>query len=193
MGGVNIAASPREASHMKRTLIMLALLVAACGEASAMDDPAATVPVNDEPYVVVVTEYTGGCEMMGPNCPVYVVWSDGLVQLYRTSPPDGIFGPRSKTEGVAASANIDPALVTALAGIAASLDFDELRARLEPGVAQAPFDGIDVTASFGTTNGPETLDSVTYDFGADEPLFAAFGAVITAAQDVLSFPLATHS
>ncbi len=177
---------------MKRTLIILALLAAACGEASASDGTTTTVPIPDEPYVVLVAEYTGGCEMMGPNCPVYVVWSDGMVQLYRTSPPDGVFGPRSKTEGVAASANIDPALVGALAGVTAALDFDELRARLEPGVAQAPFDGIDVTASFGTPSGPETLDSVTYDFGADEALFAAFDAVVAAAQDALSFPLATH-
>jgi hypothetical protein len=179
---------------MKRTLIILALLVAACGEAGATDGTTttATAPSPGEPHVVLVTQYTGGCEMMGPNCPVYVVWSDGLVQLYRSAPPDGVFGPRSKTAGVEASANIDPAVVGALAGVVATLDFDELRARLEPGVAQAPFDGIDLTAGFGTPNGPETLDSVTYDFGANEPLFAAFGAVISAAQDVLSFPLATH-
>jgi hypothetical protein len=181
---------------MKRTLLILALLVGACGEAGATDDVTSTttitVPVPDEPFVVLVTQYTGGCEMMGPNCPVYVVWSDGLVQLYRTAPPEEVFGPRIKAEGVEASANIDPAGVAALEEIVMLLDFDELRARLEPGVAQAPFDGIDVTAAFGTRNGPETLDSVTYDFSADEPIFAAFGAVMSAAQDVLSFPLATH-
>ena len=177
---------------MKRTLISLVLLVAACGEASATDVTVTTGAGPDEPYVVLVTDYLGGCEMMGPNCPVYVVWSDGLVQLYRTTPPEGVFGPRVKTEGVEASANIDPALISDLAAITATLDFAALRARLEPGVAQAPFDGIDVMATFGTPDGPEALDSATYDFGADEPLFAAFGAVMAAAQDVLSFPLATH-
>jgi hypothetical protein len=177
---------------MKRTLIILALVMAACGEAGATDVTSTTEPAPDVPFVVLVAEYTGGCEMMGPNCPAYVVWSDGVVELYRTTPPDGVFAPRHKQEGVEAIANIDPALVQELALISAALDFEALRERLGEGVAQAPFDGIDVTATFGTRHGPETLDSVTYGFGADEELFAAFDAVMQAAQATLSFPLATH-
>lgn len=177
---------------MKRTLIILALVVAACGEAGAGDGPATTEPALDQPYVVVVAEYTGGCEMMGPNCPVYVVWSDGVVELYRTTPPDGVFGPRAKQPGVEAVANIDPASVQQLAAITAGLDFEALRARLGPGVAQAPFDGIDVTATFYAAGGPETLDSVAYDFGADEDVLVAFGTVMAAAQGIVNFPLATH-
>ena len=73
------------------TFALLASL-AACGDDSIDDGAAgagstnATAPPTTVPAPFVAMRWvdSGGCEVMGPNCPTYTVWSDGKVEISRT-------------------------------------------------------------------------------------------------------------
>ena len=83
---------------MRRHRALLALLLplavvvlAACGDDSVVPGQAADTSMPATPSTVAAPEEvlryvtTGGCEVMGPNCPTWSIWNDGTVQVWRTA------------------------------------------------------------------------------------------------------------
>lgn len=147
-------------------------------------DPAPPVPEPDtDAEIVLVYREDGGCEMMGPNCLTYRLWSDGSADVTRTATlADG--GP------VEATATIPQALADKIADLAAGTDFDALTAGLEEGSCQACVDGIDVSLTIHRGGlEPAVISSVTYAIPWDEPLFATIALAREQMGDVLQVPL----
>ena len=61
-----------------RLIIMVTVLLAACG-ATSIPDPGAD-------QIVVVVESSGGCAQLGPNCARFIVYGDGTVETHRIWP-----------------------------------------------------------------------------------------------------------
>ncbi len=126
--------------------VLLALLVlpsAGCGDdgaggaatsssAPAVTDAPTTVPA--EATEVFRYEAIGGCQMMGPNCATYVIYSDGSVEVYRT-------GENKPAE---LTGQLEDGEIDAFLAGAASIDFEALAAEVGPGTCNACVDGIDV-------------------------------------------------
>ena len=194
---------------MKRLAFAL-LLVAACG-ATDVDEPPSTVttsvPVSTPPETVVTTvapeapsaigdadvvlvaELVGGCAMMGPNCPTFVLWGDGRAVLVRGTPPVDPFLARIDDAAVEGVGFIDAALAAGVASVALETDFSALVGRLGPGRCNACVDGIDTVITVATPAGPVTLASTDVEFDRSEPFFAAVGAAVDALERDLQLTL----
>jgi hypothetical protein len=165
---------------------VVVLAVAACGDdsASSTDEstpstaaPTTTPPADGDP--VLVYEATGGCQMMGPNCPKFVVYPDGKVEVYRA----GEQGPAEVT------GTVDPASVQAFLDVAEAEDFDALVGRLPPGTCQACVDGVDILLDVKLNGQTESLNSSVVAFEESEPFFAALTTLIDQVSAVGELPI----
>ena len=125
------------------------------GDPSSITDTAAptTVPA---PTVVLRYVTTGGCEMMGPNCPTYVLWSDGAVEISRTGQP----GPAE----VAGSIGAEP--VAQWTAAVAGLDAAHLATEVGPGACNSCVDGADIVVTVTVGDATVVLDST--ELGSEE-------------------------
>ena len=166
---------------MMRRSVRLALsalaaigLLAGCGASPTVHpsgESAETVPVSDQPASrrpVLVYDTTGGCLVLGPNCPRYVVYDDGTVELFRSGEP----GPPVEQASIPATS------VTAWLDQVSQIDVDALIARLPPGSCQSCVDGIDVILQVQRASGPVTFDSTVVAFDPAEPFFADLEALM---------------
>jgi hypothetical protein len=158
---------------MRSTWVLIAVIgIIAASCASPADEPSASTIPSDPEAVVVTVEQSGGCFMMGPNCPTYVLHANGRVDLFRT-----------EAEGTRVdSAVIDVALLEALAEQIRSTDFVALRARLPEGECQGCFDGIDTKLVLTTSDREVTFSSIDEELSATEPLFDAVWSIVHAAS-----------
>ena len=145
---------------------LVPLSLVACGsdsEGTATSSPASSSPSTTAAAPVEVFRYEaiGGCQMMGPNCATYVIYSDGAVEVYRTGENE----PAELT-GMLPAGEID----AFLAG-AADIDFEALAARVGPGTCNACVDGIDVVLTMELPSGEVQLDSTVVNFDPAEPFF----------------------
>lgn len=182
-----MAGNPKLIRERHRTMKMLWVLVALIGLSAAAcssgaEQPFSTVPIDPESIVVTV-EQTGGCVMMGPNCPTYVLRANGRVDLYRTGNLDT---PVDSTI-------VEEALVMDLQGQISKTDFVTLRTRLPQGECQGCYDGIDTTFLFSTPSSVISFDSIETELVASEPLFAMVWDIVTFASETTELALMEHS
>ena len=100
--------------------------------------------------------------MMGPNCPTYVVYSDGRVEVYRT-------GENAPAEVIG---SIDATEVTAFLDSVKNTDFDGLAAEVGPGTCNSCVDGVDILLTLTLADGPVKLDSTVINFDLNNDFFA---------------------
>ncbi len=124
---------------------------------------AASPTTGAAPAVVLRYAMTGGCEVLGPNCPTYTVWSDGTVELSRT----GVDGPPEVT------GHIPAAEVATWFASVHDLDAATLATQVGPGTCNSCVDGADITATVALPGGPVVLDSTALAFDPANPTFAA--------------------
>lgn len=134
-------------------------LFAACGDDTKT---ATTQTAAGERIETLRYETNGGCQMMGPNCATYVVYSDGTVEIYRT-------GENLPAE---VKGSIPAAELEAFIESIENTDFDGLLAEVGPGTCNACVDGIDAIVTITFESGPVTLDSTVVNFDPAHPLFA---------------------
>lgn len=172
-----------------RALTLLAsvvLAVSSCGDdagstSSSVEttpSPTTTAPQADGDPVLVY-EATGGCQMMGPNCPKFVVYPDGKVEIYRA----GEQGPAEVT------GTIDLEALAAFLAVAEAEDFDALVDRLPPGTCQACVDGVDILLDLKLNGQTESLNSSVVAFDEGEPFFAALTTLIEQVSAVGELPI----
>lgn len=157
-------------------LTALAIPSAVCGDdsgsAATTSPPASTTTAPDTvPAPAVVLRYVemGGCQMMGPNCPTYLVFDDGTVEVHRT----GEDGPAVLT-GRLPDGEIDAFLAAA-----ATIDFEELAATVGPGTCNACVDGVDITLTLELPSGEVQLDSTVVNFDPANDFFADLQTLVT--------------
>lgn len=171
---------------------MLALLLpfamvalAACGDDSVVPGQAAdtsspvtptTVPAPQEVLRYVTT---GGCEVMGPNCPTWSIWDDGTVQVWRTA-----VGGEPEIVGT-----IPVATVIAWQAVADDIDLAALTAEVGPGACNSCVDGADLVVTVQRDTGAVTLDSTELAFDPTNEVFAALESLMTVARTVGDLPL----
>lgn len=158
-----------------------ALVVAACGAAGGAFSSTTTSTEPDR--IILTVEQSGGCMMMGPNCPTYVVYADGHVDLYRTGEPDSLVD----------TTFVDESLVTDVITEIALTDFTALRRRLPAGECQGCYDGIDSVFVFPGASGDVTFDSITEELNSSEPLLANVWDIVAAAAESTNMPLEQRS
>ena len=121
---------------------------------------------------------TGGCMVLGPNCPTWVVHADGSVDVTRTPT-----GPDVDT-AVQAVGTVDTGLVAAVISRARATDEATLAAELGPGSCQSCVDGADVVVSIIDGDRTITLDSLEVAFDPDDPLIAALDELMASVRTV---------
>lgn len=172
------------------TLALLASL-AACGDdtidegaastgSASPTAPATTVPA---PFVALRWVDSGGCEVMGPNCPTYTVWNDGKVEISRT----GDDAPPAVTGTIPASE------VEAWLASVADLDTTALAASVGPGSCQSCVDGADHVVTVHTSKGDVTLDSTKMAFDPSNEVFAGLERLLTDVRAVGDLPIVTRN
>jgi hypothetical protein len=165
---------------MTRTLILAAFVSVATVACSSEGDSSIFTAQAVEPDTVLVTvQQTGGCLMMGPNCPTYVVFADGTVDLLRSGQPDSVID----------STVVDEAQVAKLLGDLAAADFAALRERLPVGECQGCYDGIDTVFVFGSAPDVVTFDSIETELTTSEPVFQSVWDIVGAARQSLQLPI----
>ncbi|MFM2078586.1 MAG: hypothetical protein RJA49_2476 [Actinomycetota bacterium] len=131
------------------------------------------------PRVVLRYATTGGCVVLGPNCPTYTVWMDGTVDVSRTgidAPPEitGRVPAAEVQEWFASVQDLDPAALAAQVG---------------PGTCNSCVDGTDIVATIERSGGPVTLDSTQLAFDPSDPTFAALERLMVDVRAVGALPL----
>ena len=137
--------------------------------ATAVADAVWNSPVSEhepELRLLLSVETSGGCYRGGPFCTGIDVWSDG--RFVRRSGYLNRFQIHSLQAGV-----LDRPLVDEFATLAASTDFDGLRASLGPGRCWSCVDGIDTVIVVGTPHGLEMLSSFSHDIYYSDAAFLA--------------------
>jgi hypothetical protein len=155
-----------------RLMIMLTVVLAACG-ATSIPDPGAD-------QIVIVIESSGGCARLGPNCARTIVYGDGSVETHRIGPA----GPELVHTGAIA---VD--LVVDLHRTVVMADLAALRARLPEGECLACVDGIDTTMTLFAGNKEEVFSSVEVELDPTEPVFDVAWAVADAARAATAIPI----
>ena len=185
----------RTAARLLTAAASISLLVslAACGDTSSGDDDggAATATANTTaapttvpaPFTALRWVDSGGCEVMGPNCPTYTVWSDGRVELSRTgdaAPPD-------------ATSTIATAELDAWLASVADLDVAALASTVGPGSCQSCVDGVDSVVTVHTSKGDVVVDSTKLAFDQSNPFFAGLDRLMSDIRTIGDLPLVTRN
>ena len=177
---------------MRRHRALLALLLplavvvlAACGDDSVVPGQAADTSMPATPSTVAAPEEvlryvtTGGCEVMGPNCPTWSIWNDGTVQVWRTA-----VGGEPEITGSSPGSAID-----AWQTVADDIDLAALTAEVGPGACNSCVDGADLVVTVHRAGGDVTLDSTEMAFDPANEVFAALESLMTTARTVGELPL----
>lgn len=148
----------------------------------AITDPAPTTLLPAGAVEVVRWAETGGCMVLGPNCPTWTVASDGTVEVSRTLAQPGV------DTSVAATGHVDASLLADVVREARAVDAPTLLAELGPGTCNSCVDGADVVVTI--TDGDRTLvlDSVDLAFDPGHPLFAALDRLMATVR-LVELPL----
>jgi hypothetical protein len=157
--------------------LSIAAVTAACGDDAEVVDtrpPGSTEPAPapqpnaDGP--VLIYEATGGCQMMGPNCPRFEVYADGTVEIFRAG----------ENEPAEATGSVDAAAVAAFFAVAdvEAADFDTFVGGLGEGTCQACLDGVDIQLDVKLNGASESLNSSVVSFDPGEPFFAALDTLM---------------
>ncbi len=155
-----------------RLMIMVTVLLAACGATSVPD------PGGDQ--TVIVIESSRGCAQLGPNCARTIVYGDGTVETHRIGPA----GPELvDTRAIAVDLVVDLHRTLATADLAA------LRARLAQGRCLGCVDGIDTSMTFFAGEKQEVFSSVEVALDPTEPVFEAAWPVADAARAATEIPI----
>jgi hypothetical protein len=163
-------------SEISRALLIATALVAlaACGDDATSSDGTTAAPVETtavaEKVVGLRYEANGGCQMMGPNCATFVIYTDGTVEIYRT----GENAPAEITGSIPADE------ITAFLDSVDGVDFQALAEAVGPGTCQACVDGIDAKVTISPDE-EVLLDSTIVNFDPENEFFAALDSLM---QDV---------
>ena len=154
-----------------RALIVVSCLfiVASCGDSNTTTSNTTGQTSTPAPTEVLRYETIGGCQMMGPNCATYVVYSDGMVEVYRT-------GENAPAEVVG---SIDATEVAAFLDSVKNTDFDGLAAQVGPGACNSCVDGIDIKLTIALSGGTHELDSTVVNFDLNNDFFANVETLMT--------------
>lgn len=173
--------------------IVLLTSLTACGDDSVDlgSSTDSTVPnstvvpttVAPAPFVALTWADDGGCVVMGPNCPTYVVWSDGKVEISRT----GEDGDPEVT------GSIPEAQVAAWLATVAELDAVALADEVGPGSCNSCVDGADTLLTVHTASGDVTLDSTKMAFDPANPFFADLDRLMSDVRGVGDLPLVNRT
>jgi hypothetical protein len=149
--------------HLLRRVAVLVLplaVLAACGDDS--NDSEAS-PTSTEAPATEALRYVanGGCQMMGPNCATYVVYTDGKVEIFRT----GENTPAEVTGAIPAGE------IEAYLESVADVDVAALTDEVGPGTCNACVDGIDVVLTLALGDEEVVLDSTIVNFDPEHPFF----------------------
>ena len=196
---------------MTRLALTVLLLLTACGGVTSVEvrpagpgpapepvgppiaAPATTVVVAPDPVIepdgvqelVLVYIETGGCAMMGPNCATYQLWSDGTVEVFRSSFDE--VGDVPEDTGF-----LDPSIPAKIRRLAGEIPADFL-ASLPEGSCQGCVDGIDVTIVIQLGLGASFhIDSITHQIPWNDPLFASIEIARTQMGELAPLPLVTR-
>lgn len=168
------------------SIVLLASLTA-CGDdrvvgGSSVDTttPATTAPT---PFVALTWADDGGCVVMGPNCPTFVVWSDGTVEISRT-------GEDTEPE---VTGSIPAIVVATWLESVADLDVAALADDVGPGSCNSCVDGADTLLTVHTANGDVTLDSTELAFDTEHEFFAELERLMAGVRAVGELPLIERS
>ena len=158
-----------------RALSVVACLtaLAACGDdssSSSNTDAPTTTAAPAERVEGVRYEVNGGCQMMGPNCATYVIYTDGTVEIYRT----GENLPAEVTGSIPAEE------IAAYLDSVKDVDFQALATEVGPGTCNACVDGVDMKVTIGLDE-PVVLDSTVVNFDPENQFFTALDSLM---QDV---------
>lgn len=158
-----------------RALSVVACLtaLAACGDdssSSSNTDAPTTTAAPAERVEGVRYEVNGGCQMMGPNCATYVIYTDGTVEIYRT----GENLPAEVTGSIPAEE------IAAYLDSVKDVDFQALATDVGPGTCNACVDGVDMKVTIGLDE-PVVLDSTVVNFDPENQFFTALDSLM---QDV---------
>lgn len=161
-----------------RALSLVACLsaVAACGDDSSSSSDATNAPTTTvapaEKVEGVRYEVNGGCQMMGPNCATYVIYTDGTVEIYRT----GENLPAEVTGSIPAEE------IAAYLDSVKDVDFQALATEVGPGTCNACVDGVDMKVTIGLDESV-VLDGTVINFDPENPFFVALDSLM---QDVFA-------
>ena len=153
------------------------LSLAACGDDAKSSNAETTAPaarVEGLRY-----ENNGGCQMMGPNCATYVIYTDGSVEISRS-------GENLPAEIVG---NIPAAEINAWLDSVKDVDFAALATEVGPGTCNSCLDGVDSKLVIGLDSGPVALDSTVINFDPENPFFVNLEKLMTDARAVGELPL----
>jgi hypothetical protein len=157
-------------------LPLMSIALAACGDDSVVPAAADTAPA---PVEVLRYVTTGGCEVLGPNCPTWSIWDDGTVQVWRTA-----VGGEPEIAGT-----IPVSAVTAWQAVAAVIDLAALTDAVGPGTCNSCVDGADIVVTVHRADGEVVLDSTELAFDPGNTVFAALDTLMTTARTVGDLPL----
>ena len=148
--------------HFFRTVALVVVplaILAACGDDA--DESRATTTLATPAVEALRYVSNGGCQMMGPNCATYVVYTDGAVEILRT-------GENTPAEVIGA---IPAAEIQAYLESVADVDVDALADEVGPGTCNACVDGIDVVLTITIDDEPVMFDSTVMNFDPEHPFF----------------------
>lgn len=159
--------------------------IAACGDDNVASRNTTTDTVTPTRSEVVRYETTGGCQMMGPNCATYVVYSDGTVEIHRAVDirPAGQGAPAEIVGAIPA------AEVSAFLDSVKDTDFSALLADVGPGTCNSCVDGIDIVLTLGLGGEPVVLDSTVINFDINNDFFANVETLMNDVRAVGELPL----
>ncbi len=166
-------------SRLTRAALLITtslVALAACGDdaTSTSSDSTAAAPSETttpaERAVGLRYEVNGGCQMMGPNCATFVIYTDGTVEIYRT-------GENAPAE---VTGSIPAAEISAYLDSIKDVDFQALAEEVGPGTCQACVDGVDTKVTIGLDE-EVLLDSTIVNFDIENQFFANLDSLM---QDV---------
>jgi hypothetical protein len=169
-------------------VLLATLAVTACGDDSDATDTTSTessspgsTPPSSADGPVLIYEATGGCQMMGPNCPRYEVFADGRVEIYRGG----------ENEPAEVTGTVDAETVAAFLATAdrEASDFDAFVERLGEGTCLACLDGVDILLDVKINGKSQSLNSTVVSFDSSEPFFEALDTLIAEVSAVGELPI----
>jgi len=169
---------------MRRSILVLGLalplaisVLTGCGDDSVVgSEPTSTVAA---PAEVLRYVTTGGCEVLGPNCPTWSVWDDGTVYLWRTA-----VGGDPEITGT-----IPVAAVADWQAAADDIDLEALTDEVGPGSCNSCVDGADIVVTVHRADGDVVLDSTELAFDPSADAFAALDTLMIAVRGIGELPL----
>ncbi len=163
-------------------VVATASLASAC---SGETDPTVLPP---DPVPIYAVSEVGGCAMMGPNCITRVLWTDGLVTVYRQPALElPLAGLSSLTPD--ATSEVDPSVPEAVARALEEADISAVVAGLPQGTCWACVDGVDYILLLATSDGEVRIRSADTALDPTVPLIAELNNAAAAMGQNTDLPI----